>query len=574
MLRREPAILGSGRMVAWALALIALCWVLFFYRLGSRPLWDQDEGMHAVTSRAIVTSGDWITPTFNGEPFFDKPIFFNWLVALSFSIGGFSELAARLPGALSGACTVVLTILLGSYLFGARRGFLAGVVLATSLLMLVCSRTVVHDMALTLFVSLSLALSYLAIRTEEHRRRNALLAWVAVGLGVLTKGPIALVLLVMVIGGFLGVTRRWHLVRRLEIGWGLLIVTAIAALWYVPVSLRHEGYLAYFVVEQNLARFFSPSARHSSSFFHYVPVLVGGMFPWSFLLPLAMLQVLRSRRGEAGGANVFLLVWFGSMFLFFSIASSKLPTYLLPALPAAALLVAGPVEDLWSGPNQRTVRALRWLFLPAFLVALVAAIFLWSIPISLWETKYGIESSHLIWFTGVGIVGMLLGWSLLGLRRYRAFIVSIVGLVVAEFLVFSLILAPVVDAHRSTRDIAMEVHRRLGQEEDLVFYSRIKDSALFYTARHGSILRLPEDLAAYFDSTDRRYCLIDLRYLSRVQSLSAGLYFIGREGTTYLVSNRPDADPSLATRRGLTAVDPEVAWTLAEEHATGRGRPR
>lgn len=93
------------------LILILLCLTLFFFRLGARPIWDIDEGSHAVTSQEMVLSGDWITPTFNGEPFYDKPVFHNWLVALAFLVFGFTEFAARLPSAFLGSGCVIITYL-------------------------------------------------------------------------------------------------------------------------------------------------------------------------------------------------------------------------------------------------------------------------------------------------------------------------------------------------------------------------------------------------------------------------------------------------------------------------------
>ena len=151
--------------------LVALCLVVFFFRLGASPLWDIDEGMHAATAKEMVLTGDWITPRHNGEPFYDKPPLFNWLTALSFQVLGFTELAARLPAALLGLGCVVVTYLLGRRIFDPATGFLGGAILATSILFVILARAVVHDMSLAFFMTLTLFLFYMGLEDEERGRR-------------------------------------------------------------------------------------------------------------------------------------------------------------------------------------------------------------------------------------------------------------------------------------------------------------------------------------------------------------------------------------------------------------------
>jgi 4-amino-4-deoxy-L-arabinose transferase-like glycosyltransferase len=154
--------------------LVALCLTLFFLRLRARPIWDIDEGMHAVTSMEMVRSGNWITPTFNGEPFFDKPVLFNWLGALAFLVFGFTEFAARLPAAILGTGCVLVTYMLGRRLADATVGLLGGVILASALEFIILCRTVVHDISLVFCVTLAFYLFYLAYQDTRHRNRNLL----------------------------------------------------------------------------------------------------------------------------------------------------------------------------------------------------------------------------------------------------------------------------------------------------------------------------------------------------------------------------------------------------------------
>jgi hypothetical protein len=171
-------------------ALMIICLILFFFNLGDRALWDIDEGMHAATSKDMVLSGDWLTPQYNGEKFYDKPPLHNWLVAISFMIFGFTEFAARLPAALLGLGCVMVTYLMGRQIFGPRAAFLSAVVLATSAEYFVLSRVVVHDISLAFFMTVALALFYLGYNSEKHRRSLFLLGYAAMGFSVLAKGPV------------------------------------------------------------------------------------------------------------------------------------------------------------------------------------------------------------------------------------------------------------------------------------------------------------------------------------------------------------------------------------------------
>ena len=174
--------------------LAAICLLVFFFRLGARPLWDTDEGMHAATAKDMVLTGDWITPRHNGEPFYDKPPLLNWLTALSFEAFGFTELAARLPAALLGLGCVAVTYLLGRKIYGPTTAFFGAVILATSAGFVVLTRAVVHDICLAFFVTLTLFLFYAGLEDGAKGRRWFLTGYAAVGFAVLAKGPVGVLL--------------------------------------------------------------------------------------------------------------------------------------------------------------------------------------------------------------------------------------------------------------------------------------------------------------------------------------------------------------------------------------------
>ena len=275
------------------LILLCVCLIVFFFRLGTRPLWDRAEGKHAVTSKEMVLSGDWITTTFNGENFYDKPILFNWLAALSFLVFGFTEFAARLPAAILGLGCVGVTYLLGRRMFGPTTGFLGGMILATSVLFITLSRAVVHDMALVFFMVLAQYFFYLGYTVEGRRKTYFLLFYGCLGFAVLAKGPIGVLLPGLIIGLLLLLKGQLRFLKEMEMGWGLLIFLMIAAPWYVLISLKNSDYAGYFFIENNIMRFLSPEADHARPFWFYFPVLLGGFSPWSFFLTLAFIRAVR-----------------------------------------------------------------------------------------------------------------------------------------------------------------------------------------------------------------------------------------------------------------------------------------
>jgi 4-amino-4-deoxy-L-arabinose transferase-like glycosyltransferase len=520
--------------------LVAICLFLFFFKLGSRALWDHDEGIHAAMARNMVVTGDWVTPTFNGEGFYDKPVLFNWLGALSFELLGFTELAARLPSAVLGLASVLLTYLLGRKMFGSSVGFLGGLVLATSGLFMVLARAVQYDMVLTFFTTLALFLFYSGVVDEKHRRRYFLLFYVAAAFAVLAKGPLGLVLPALVIGPYLLLTRQLRLLREMQIGWGVLIVLAIASPWYILMAVRNDDYLSHFFLGQNLGYFLSAESRHPEPFYFYLLVLPGLLFPWTGFLPLAIYRPLRNRQSRSQDPIRFLLIWVIVIFFFFSLAVSKLETYLLPLFPAAALLIALLWEELLSTRQEGLRRGLFWFHLPVVGLSLAAVVYVWLYPPLEKSLRYGIDQSVLYSFAlpiaGFLTASLLFLWS----RRYPACVATLVGVMVAGLVVFTTILAPATDPYRSTKHLALKLDPRLPPGEELVFFSRLRDSALFYTGRGAVVFTDPQELNRYFADRERAFCLVEDRYLSKLDEIADRFTIVEKEGNKVLLSDEPD----------------------------------
>jgi 4-amino-4-deoxy-L-arabinose transferase-like glycosyltransferase len=519
------------------LALLTIAGLLFFTGLGSRALWDIDEGMHSAMAKEMVRTGDWVTPMLNGEPFLDKPALVNWLGAASITVFGRNEFAARLPGAIMGLGCVLLTFLLGRRMFDHKTGFLAGLILATSLLFLLHTRAVVYDVVLTFFTTLSLLSFYFGCEAEDPRKQrfSFLLFYVAVALAVLTKGPLGVVLPGMVIVPYIALTRRWRILRVMQLHWGTLIFLAIVVPWYVRMSQENPEFLSHFFLGQNVGYFTSPDSRHPRPVYYYVPVLLVALFPWGILVPQALVRAFG--RVKQNQALLYLLLWTGVIFIFFSAAVSKLPLYLLPIFPAMAILLArlwrDLLDDVVHGPRQGMIWAILLL-----VAVLCFALFYYGLvrpPVEELTQRYGIPLS--LAYTLFAIMALLLAAAaiLLWRRRSAPAFAAVAAVNIVVLLFFVVFVAPRVDPYRSTKDLASTMDETIPSGQRLCFYQNLQDSTLFYTDRQALILKTAQQLEAYLESDSEARCVVEKRKLAGLGGLAERFQVEARQGNKLLV---------------------------------------
>jgi 4-amino-4-deoxy-L-arabinose transferase-like glycosyltransferase len=526
------------REISFIFLLLFLCYLLFFFHLGTRPLWDGDEGMHATTSKDMVLSGDWITPTFNGEKFYDKPVLYNWFVSLSFLVFGFTEFAARLPSVILGTGCVMVVYLLGRTMFGPMVGFLSGVILATSGEHLILSRVVVHDIALAFFITLSLFFFYIGFKEGRDRKRYVLLLYASAGFAVLAKGPVGVLLPLLIIGLFLLLQKRLSFLRELWSLWGILLFFAIAAPWYVLISLENRDYFSYFFIHQNVMRFLSSKTIHQEPFYYYFPILLGGFLPWSFFLPVALLRGIRGLFKERDERIVFLVLWFLVIFLFFSAASSKLPTYLFPLFPAISLLVGIPWHDLLRGAEPKLWKGFLYSFLPFWGTLLLGLIYFWIKPPSEFEIEYGLNPANLRFLILLPLLGLALFFFLFLRRNLRASFLVLAGTVVSVILFLNLAIIPAVNSYRSTKRLALEIDKMLEPGEKVAFGRFLRHSVLFYTNRKALVLKNYQELMGFLNSPKRVYCILKKSSYEELKGVKEKAYVIDQEGNRLIVSNQ------------------------------------
>ncbi|MGH9362189.1 MAG: ArnT family glycosyltransferase, partial [Thermoanaerobaculia bacterium] len=371
------------------LALAAAAALLFLPGLGRRDLWNPDEARYAVVAREMRERGDRLVPHLNGEVYSQKPPLFFWAIAAaSLLTGGVDETSARLPSALAAIGAVLLVYRLGERLFCRRAGWLAAAAFATCAKVLWQGRFGQIDMLLVALVTLGV---WWWVRGwTEGRRGFYLLFFAATGLATLAKGPVGLLPPLLSVLAFLALTRQGAEARRLGVGRGLLLWVAVVAAWLVPAGLAAgPEYLEQIVLRQNVTRYADPW-HHFQPWYYYLTVLPGDFFPWSFLLPMALLVGRREgwlRRRRAAGVEIdadqerrrlgflFALCWVVVTLLFFSLSSAKRTVYVLTMYPGLALLVGAALDRAGAAwPRER--RWLSWSFgaLAALCLLLAAAV--------------------------------------------------------------------------------------------------------------------------------------------------------------------------------------------------------
>lgn len=472
----ERAVLGLWGV----LVVVALAW-----QLRSRPLFEPDEGRNAEVMREMSASGDLLIPRLNGVLFLDKPFVHYAAGALAIAAWGANEAAVRLPGVLS---TALLALGIGGLArrwWGTRAGAFAALAGITAPLTLAYTQVVIFDAMLTLWIAAALAAFYVAIEHEPSAvAPRALpaagwsaLAWAAMGLGVLTKGPIALLVPLSVAIPWALWRRRG---RRLVARAAPLACFALVLPWVWQVSRADPEFLRYVLVTETWSRMTSNELKRNAPFWYYLPVLLFGALPWS-VVPLAGWRRLRAAWRERSAATRYLVAWFAVPFLLFSALHSKRLHYVLPLVPALVLLSIGLWATTPAGerlPGVRTAAAV-W----GGLGLLLAAVGLGAAP-SLVAGVRGASPATV----SAAALGLGLAWlagGALAFASSRSALGALCGLTLPTLALLLLTgpLGEAIGARRSSREAARVVARELAPDVELVAVETFPDSLPFYLGR-------------------------------------------------------------------------------------------
>ena len=518
------------------LVLTLLGAILFLPGLGFRDVWNPDEARYAEVAREMGALGHWAVPYLNGEVYGEKPPLFFWTIAFfGWITGGLDETAARLPSALAALGCLLLVYRIGERLFSRRAGWLAAAAFATCFKILWQGRFGQIDMLLTALVTLGV---WFWVRAwTEERPRLHFLFFLCAGLATLAKGPVGLLPPLLSMVAFLLVTRNTAELKRMRIGWGLLLWAAVVLAWLIPAGLAAgPEYLRQIVFRQNVTRYAEPW-HHFAPWYYYLTVVPGEFFPWSFLLPTALVVGWRRLAGRERQGFLFCLCWMVVTLVFFSISPAKRSVYVLTMYPALALMVGAVLNRLaaeW--PASR-----RWLTLPLGLVAALALVITVGLPL------YGhgrteaaaLGGDRFVWEVTAAFVPFLLGAGLAwwcsrsgAVSRAAAALAAGMGLTA---LLAALFLLPAFDAVKSARGLSRVLVSKMAPGETYGIYPRLDNTFLFYT---------------------RRFC-VDLNSEAKLRA------FLARPGRVWLLAQRDD----LAKVKGL----PPLVEIARDQDPTGDG---
>jgi 4-amino-4-deoxy-L-arabinose transferase-like glycosyltransferase len=395
----------------WLAFWVGLCIFAWFATLGVRDLIGPDEGRYAELARGMLESGDWIVPRLNGILYFEKPPLQYWATAVSFALFGYTDWAARLWPALTGAAAVLA-------LWWTTRAALprAGheVALSASLMLGGClwwlgnGHFISLDMGLSSFMAMALLSFWYAQRdqaTPAQARWGMIACWAAMALALLSKGLIGLVLPGAVL--FLYMVIERDLVRMLRLHWwpGLIVFAVIGVPWFVAVSLREPTFAHFFFIHEHVERFLSPGHQRTGAWYYFLVVLAVGLLPWTSLLPGALWRGWKRETGQFQ-VNRLLILWFVFILFFFSISSSKLPSYILPIFPAAAILIARDIQNMAMNRLRRHVLALAVFLSGLALAALVATYWLADQH----RVQQALDMRFSYWVVGAALALAVSGW--------------------------------------------------------------------------------------------------------------------------------------------------------------------
>jgi 4-amino-4-deoxy-L-arabinose transferase-like glycosyltransferase len=493
-------------------SLALLSGLLFFFGLGARDFWAPVEPRYGEIVRVMFAKGEWIVPTINGDLYTDKPILYFWLVLLASKLlGAVSEWSVRLPAALGGVGFVLTTYSIGKEFFSARVGFLSAAILATSMRVIWESRWAHIDMLFGFFFVLAI---YFAARWLFRRGHSyeILFAYLFMALATLAKGLIGVVLPALLLIAYVLVRRDWRRLREAKLPLGMALFLLLTAPWLILVSQATGGkWLADFLYIHHFQRYVA-GAGHRQPFYYYFATLPVDLLPWTIFVVPALVAYWPYRKIAREPVSLFFVLWFSTVFLFFSFSDTKRELYLVPLLPTVALLLGNYFNDLISGEIRQTSLH-RWLGMGNFAVIAFLAI---AVPVVAWFMRREVFGStvpvSVVLATGGASVVYFI-WQRQPLRTVAAIaLMMTLGMLSAAQWIF-----PYLEQFKSRRSFALAINKLVPSAVPLYIYADTMNDFNFYLERAAiPVLSSAAEVEKLLAGAPASYLLIKERDLKKL----------------------------------------------------------
>jgi 4-amino-4-deoxy-L-arabinose transferase-like glycosyltransferase len=511
-----PANSGTTASPSWKRDLLWLALgfgLLLFFRLGSYPLGNPDEGRNAEIAREMVASGDWVTPRLNGVNYFEKPPLVYWTTAVAYEAFGPREWAMRSTPALFALGGILLTYGAARRLYGRDAGLWSAIVLGTSLFYFAVAHVLVLDMAVSVLMAATLFCFILGVSEPVGVSRRWFFygLYASAALATLTKGLIGFLVTGAVMFLWLLAFNQWKRLRPLYLPTGVLLFLAIALPWHVLAATHNATWFHRYIVFEHFQRFLTPVASRPGPLWYFVPIIFFGLFPWmGFLWAGGRHALAGSWKGRATAADGwYFATWIGFVFFFFSISKSKLPAYILPVFPALAVVLGRWLAATLSPAAERDAApssAQRTGFRVFSFVAGLLAVALVAVIVRPALVKFdAATAAALRWPVVVMAAALLVGGILIpSLARTRGLRVAYAGLAVMMAVFFvALQSASLPELIKpGTKALALQVKALAKPGDRVAHYHEFFHDFTFYAGRTVDLvafkgeLELEEDAAA------------------------------------------------------------------------------
>ena len=499
----------SAHDAALAVLAASLVFVVLFWRLGTPTFWDPDEAHYAETTREMIATADWSAPFYNEQPFFDKPVLFHQLQGTAMRLVRDPEFGARLVPAIAALGLVAITLWFGAVTISWDVGVVAALMLAACPGVFGLARYAILDTVFTMFMFSGAAC--LAVSALRDRPRLQWLGYVAIGLGVQTKGPIALVLcgvtMLLLIACSADLRRR-----LLGLHWalGLAVIAAVSSWWFIYMYVRFkDGFVNGYILDENVRLFAASRFANQPGYTFYVQILAGALLPWTGLLIGRLIDDVRARlRGEAlDGVETMLWGWTVAVVGFFTLSTFKLDHYVFPAAPALCLLCARAWSDLRTDPRPGRHSATRvGFYLIGPLLAAVGAACAYFL-----SARLALPPGAVVVPAALMIVGAIVTAGTI-VRRARPPRVPwlVTGALIATYAGVILFVLPAFEQQKVVPDVARWVAARAQPADRIASFrlNRWNPAYRFYVGRHTAFLEDATEAAAFFRQPQAFYCVM------------------------------------------------------------------